>query len=124
MTPARIMAGLLAAGGTLWGLFCLPFLVGADWVHLNSTDLSILAGYLVTVGYFIRCCSHPPLSARRGIWIFSTVVQGGWLGWYVWGAIHGGARASAFEFMAVLWWIFAFVVSLVGLIIESHATSA
>jgi hypothetical protein len=124
MIPMRIMAGILAAGGALWGLFCLPFLIGGDWVHLNRTDLSILAGYLVTIGYFIRCFSNPPLSARRAIWGFSTIVQGGWLSWYIWGAIHGGARASAFEFVAVLWWLFAFVVSLVGLFTEPHAKSA
>jgi hypothetical protein len=118
------MAGILAAGGALWGMLCLPFLIGGDWVHLNRTDLSILAGYLVTIGYCIRCFSNPPLSARRAIWGFSMIVQGGWLSWYIWGAIHGGARTSAFEFVAVYWWLFAFVVSLVGLFTERHAKSA
>ena len=123
MTPMRIIAGILAAGGTFWGLFCLPLLIGGDWAHLNRTDLSILAGYLVTIGYFIRCCSkHPSLFTRRTIWILSALVQGGWLGWYIWGAVHGGARANDFVFAG--WWLFAFTASLVGLFADSHVTSA
>jgi hypothetical protein len=128
LTLARAMAGVLAAGGTFWGLFLLPFVIGglmnSNEIPLSNVDRMWIAGYLVTMGYYLRFFLNLPLLARRSIWFFSTLVQGVWLSWYLWGAAHGGARASAFEALAALWWFFSLTVSLIAFCIEPKATSA
>lgn len=112
----RVLSGLLAIGGILWGLFCLLFFITGD--ALRSLVL-FGPGYVVTIGYIVRFCTNPPLSARRTIWGLSCLVQGAWLGWYLWGAAHGGARASTLEFLGVAWWSLAFGSSVLGLAADS-----
>jgi hypothetical protein len=120
MVQMRLMAGLLAAGGIFWGLFCFLFIIAGDKAR---AFLVFGPGYLVTAGYVIRFRSILSLPFRRGIWAFSLLVQGAWLGWYLWGALHGGARSSAFEFLCVIWWSFAVVASLFGLVAEPREPS-
>ncbi len=115
MTTSKIIAVILAAGGTFWGVFCLPILIGA-WTHSVTLDLSLLAGYLITVGYFILCRLKLSLPARRAIWIFSALIQGGWLFFYLYGSIVRGTPIT--EWIIVVWWAFALVASLIALILE------
>ena len=115
MVKIRILAGILAVGGLLWGLFCLIFIVAGD----TAKALMLFGpGYVVTVGYIVRCCSLPPLAWRRAIWGLSGLVQGAWLLWALSGVVQSGFRGFAFEFITLAWWLFAFAVSVYGLVAE------
>jgi hypothetical protein len=115
MWKLRVVAGALAVGGVLWGLFCLPFMVAGTllaWACFGP-------GYLVTGAYIVRCFTTPPLGWRRAIWAASALVQGAWLLWALDGVRQGAWFSGfAFEFVTLGWWTFAFAVSVYGVIAE------
>ena len=116
----RILAGVLATGGILWGLFCLPLLWDFDSL---LKPLIFGPGYLATVGYFIRCLSTPSLIWRRVIWVASILVQGAWLTTLLWEQVTRqgffGHASGAGLLILGGWWTFAFFVSVYGLVAES-----
>ena len=120
----RFLAGVLAAGGILWGLLS----VGA--IGINGFSLIFIPGYIITLGYIIRCVYTPRLLWRRMLWGASALVQGAWLIFYFGTLVYGalryavGSRSSdsgssdsiigdvvnPFTF----WWIFALAISIYG----------
>jgi hypothetical protein len=65
LTPSvpRALAVFLAVGGCYWGLLLSPWVLRSD---LSPLAVAIFGpGYLLTIGYVIRCVSTPPLLARR-----------------------------------------------------------
>jgi hypothetical protein len=118
MKRIKTIAGILAVGGFLWGLLCLPFIISGKTLH---SLLIFGPGYIVTIGYFIRWFSIPRLSIRRAIWLSSLLVQGAWLAIYL---LLFALEPTAFGLFFGLWWIFAFGLSLFCLYSEPHVTSA
>jgi hypothetical protein len=111
----RFLSSLLTAGGVICGLLCSVFMF-RTW-----DSLVFLPGYIITVGYAIRCFHAPRLYWRRVIWGSSTIVQGAWAVGVASFAIYGVLRyggmtfADFFGFMIYYsWWIFALVVSIYG----------
>ena len=114
----RILAGVLALGGSCWGILLSPWLFQRDasplaWVVFGP-------GYVVTVGYIIRTFSTPPLGVRRLIWIASLLVQGAWLLWIIWGISERLAAGNTVNepILVVGWWLFATGASVAGLVTE------
>jgi hypothetical protein len=114
----RILAGLLAVGGTYWGVLLGPLIPHEE--HPLRLLLVLGPGYLVTLAYYARAISRPPLLVCRCIWWLSLLVQGGWLAWHVIGILgDGGPLLRLIEPVApVGWWLFATVSSVVALILE------
>jgi hypothetical protein len=129
MSRHRTLAGLLAVGGTIWGMFCLPLL----WEWDEPLKPLILGpGYLVTVGYFIRCLSNPSLAWCRVIWGASGFVQGAWLisfflpreaGFLQAWRFFGHGNGIGFLILGG-WWTFAFIASVYGLTTEPGISKA
>src|ERR1700677_1270816 len=82
----RILAGLLAAGGIFWGLLCL------ENIDYSLHSLIFIPGYIITVGYIVRCFYTPRLFWLRVIWGSSAIVQGAWLVWIIAELTHEGLR--------------------------------
>jgi hypothetical protein len=109
----RFLAGLLAAGGVLWGLLASAF------VFRTLASLVFIPGYIITVGYIIRCFSTPRLSWRRVIWGASVFVQGAWVIFYfgAYGVMYSSGDSHSVGDVAnlmTLWWIFALGISIYG----------
>ncbi len=104
----RLIAVLLAVGGSLYGVFLLA---GFGWEALIQFPLAV--GFLVTVGYFVRAITFPPLAVRRAIWVFSLIVHGAWL---IWVGIPDLPRAG--PNLVNLWWAVATAASAVALATE------
>jgi hypothetical protein len=107
-TLPRVIAVLLALGGSLWGAFLLG---GFGWEALVQFPLAV--GYVVTVGYIVRAMSFPPLAVRRAIWAVSLIVHDAWL---VWVGIPDLPRAGPNP--VILWWALATAASAVALAFE------
>jgi hypothetical protein len=109
----KIIAGLLAIGGAWWGFLCL-----LAWVGWNPPSGIIMfgPGYFVTMGYAWRAVATPALWLRRGLWIASFFVQGGWLFYYLL-HIEGGVVRDYFNVLTY-WWFFATIGSAVALAVE------
>ena len=101
--------------------FCLIFVLAGD----TARALILFGpGYVVTVGYVVRCCLNPPLTWRRAIWDLSGLVQGIWLLCALSGMVQGGFRGFAFEYISVAWWLFAFAVSAYAFVAEPEQQNA
>jgi hypothetical protein len=121
MGKFRVLAGVLAFGGVLWGLFCLLLILPYDSI---TALLYFGPGYVVTAGYIVRLCSTPPLGWRRAIWGLSALVQGAWLLWYLTELLRGASGPrKPFEWIALAWWSFAFSTSVLGFVAELDAKS-
>jgi len=115
MWTPRLLVLILSIGGVAWGLLCLPFLF---W---NPSYAIVIfgPGYVVTVGYLVRICWRLPMGARLGIWWLSAHVQGAWLIWALMGIAEGGwFRGGTFEWITLLWWLFATVASVLAALTE------
>jgi hypothetical protein len=119
----RFLAGVLAAGGILWGILLggLAFENGVDWA-----SLVLIPGYIITAGYIVRCIYTPQLSWRRVIWGASIFVQGAWLLFYFGGDLYMSLKGENNVYttqdkigdiinLMTLWWVFAFAISIYGL---------
>ena len=111
----RFLAGLLAAGGIFWSI-----------LSLGAISLVFIPGYIITLGYIVRCISTPRLSWRRAIWGASIFVQGAWLlyyfGGYFYEILRGAYNVYATQDeigdvinLMTIWWVFAFAISIYGL---------
>ena len=119
-TKFRFLAGLLAAGGVLWGL------LASAVMFRTLASLVFIPGYFVTAGYFVRCIYTPRLSWRRMIWGSSAFVQGAWLFivtvFLVCPAFHEGhITADDIPFIPLVWWIAAFSISIYGFLYDKRA---
>ena len=118
MSQPRKLAILLAIGGVLWGLFCLPFMIlGVPWRAFPTFG----PGYFVTVGYLVRACCNPPTWVRVTIWLLSALVQGAWLLLALALVVRGEYfsdyyKAFLFGVIILAWWSFAFAASVYGLL--------
>lgn len=125
----RRLARVLALGGFLWSLFCLPLMLVGVPVR---TVLIFGPGYFVTVGYFARAIMPNPPSAAaylwaRSIWWTSAVVQGTWLGWWLSAVIEnlrGPTVITPFGIVVTVWWTFATLASIYGALTERNAVDA
>ncbi|HEY1378253.1 MAG TPA: hypothetical protein VGF55_15745 [Gemmataceae bacterium] len=114
----RLLAAILALGGGYWGLILSPWLF-----QLDVSPLALVVfgpGYLVTLGYVVRAVSTPSLSTRRFIWIASIIVQGGWLGFALWGIAEkvAAGRMPNEPVLFEAWWALALVLSMAALLAE------
>jgi hypothetical protein len=119
----RFLAGLLAAGG----LFCSLFSIAASRISKDFLIyLVFVPGYIITVGYVIRCVYTPQLSWRRVIWGASVFVQGAWLffylGVYLYMSLKGENNVASLQDKIcdvinpmTFWWVFALSISIYGL---------
>ncbi len=116
-TPAlswpRIIAIVLALGGTFWGVFLL---LGFGPAALFPFPFGV--GYVVTAGYIVRAVSVPSLGVRRAIWIASFVVQGAWLQSV---GLPDLLRTGPNVFS--VWWGFATVASVIAIATEHGSAS-
>jgi hypothetical protein len=117
---ARLLAIQLAIGGSFWGLLLLPVLLSPNVPALAVAVL--VPGYLVTVGYIVRSVCTPPPEGRLLIWVSSLLVQGAWLlfliGSVIEKAVAGGSVAQDVSSVPAVWWLFATVASVVGLLAD------
>jgi hypothetical protein len=102
----RFLAGLLAAGGIFWSV-----------LSLGAISLVFIPGYIITLGYIVRCICTPRLSWRRVIWGASVFVQGAWLLFYfgAYGFTFSSGDSHSIADVAnlfTLWWIVALSVSI------------
>jgi hypothetical protein len=124
----RFLAGVLAAGGIFWGFLCSVFMF-----H-NLATLIFIPGYIITVGYIVRCCYTPRLLWRRVIWGTSAVVQGAWLisimGICIFSVYSDLRHAGDVEddvlpiIFDSLWWAFAFGISIYGFWFDKRQISS
>lgn len=116
----RILAGLLAIGGTSWGILLFPWI--RDSERLPQAILLFGPGYVVTLAYYIRVLTLPPLLGRQCIWWLSFLVQGGWLAWHLIANLcSAGPLIRLTEpHRPVGWWCFATAASVVALILEQE----
>jgi hypothetical protein len=115
----RFFAGLLAAGGMFWGLLCI-----GTFFDLNWGTLAFIPGYIITVGYILRCFCAPRLLWRQTIWGTSAVVQSAWLVFFISGFPYTHFQSSsesgdsitkiAALTIVLTWWIFAIAISIYG----------
>ena len=125
----RIFAGVLAAGGVFWGLFCLPLMIVGVPIRTIPT---FGPGYLVTAGYIMRALMASPPSGlavvlARAMWWLSALVQGAWLSWLILGLIENPYDSTIwtpFGVLILLWWTFAFAVSVYGIFNEPREATA
>jgi hypothetical protein len=110
----RLMACILAAGATGWGILCALFVLQGDW----RAQVILGPGYLVTVGYYWRTFGHPSPRWCRAIWGLSLLVQGAWLGWIVFAMFSVPLGAGLFGCFVIVWWAFAAAASLAALFME------
>jgi hypothetical protein len=116
----RLLALSLAIGGIAWGLFsALLLLAGAQPLEFV---VIFGPGYAITAGYIARVCHTPKPVWRILLWLASTLVQGYWLGWILLGAVRGELRGSTFELLSIAWWVYAFLVSVYGILGDVHET--
>jgi len=117
----RLLAGLLAIGGTYWGVLLGGLIPHAE--HPLRPLLVFGPGYLVTLAYYVRVFTPPPLLGRQWIWWLSILVQGGWLAWHLTGTLNqGGPLVRLTEPPLVVgWWILATAASVVALVMESES---
>jgi hypothetical protein len=116
---ARLLAVLLALGGCFWGLLLSPWIFQPD---VSPAAISGFGpGYLITLGYIVRSVSTPPLMVRRLIWGASIIIQGSWLAWIIWAICEQVIAGHTLNepSLPVVWWLFATVASVVGLLAES-----
>lgn len=97
-------------------MFCLIFFL---YGKLLRPLLLFSPGYIVTIGYIIRACYLPSLELRRVIWGASALVQGAWFSWFAVGDFSHGMHGFAFEWISLLWWAFAFLASIYGLVADA-----
>ena len=112
----RLLAAVLAVGGVLWGLFCLPIFVNNE--HVERPIMVFGPGYVVTIGYICRILWTMDRDLRRLVWGASALVQGAWLCWFLIGILNQGFRGFAFQYLALSWWTFSFLVSAYALIVD------
>ena len=110
----RSLAGLLAVGATLWGVFCALFIIFGGW----RAQVVFGPGYAVMVGYYWRALGRPSPAWCRAIWGWSLLVQGAWLSWVVVAMLAGPLGAGGFGILVIVWWIFATGASLIALLME------
>lgn len=110
----RLTAVPLAFGGSLYGVFLLN---GFGWEALIQFPLAV--GFVVTVGYFVRAITFPPLAVRRAIWGLSLIVHGAWL---VWVGLPDLPRAGPNP--VILWWALAAAASAIALASEPGNAAA
>jgi hypothetical protein len=120
MKHLQLLARFLAAGGVLWGLFCLPMVLDID----SPLKVAMFApGYLVTVGYFVRGFTRTPPGRARAIWGLSSLVQGAWLAAFAWSALTGrGFLRSTYPVAG--WWGLSFIASVYGWMAEPRSRPA
>jgi len=105
-TIARLIAGGLAIGGTLWGLLLLP------GVGLGLRFFLIFGpGYALTAAYLARTFSEPRREVRLVIWGASILIQGTWLIFVLakWGP----------NVLVLLWWGPAVAASMIAAFLDS-----
>jgi hypothetical protein len=120
----RFLAGVLAAGGILWGILSVA---ASTMSQSIVTWLVFMPGYIITIGYIIRCIYTPQILWRRVIWGASTLVQGLWVVFYFgalgYGVLRYGVGVSSGDSISIigdvanlfmLWWIFALCISIYG----------
>jgi|GEM_PF-3305109 len=111
----RVLAGTLAAGGILWGLFIFLLLAAGGFRPIGV--VVAIPGYMATVGYIIRASVNPGLRIRYVIWTSSFLVQSCWLGFFVMGATASDVTIP-FGVLCVSWWTFAAAASVVALVFD------
>lgn len=108
------LASLLALRGIFWGGFLALVIGRSGWTPIAVLILG--PGYAVTLGYLIRVFGNPTPGWRQTIWGSSILVQGAWLVLHFIDATNHEAR-NLFNLPGV-WWMFATVASIVGLVLE------
>jgi hypothetical protein len=114
----RVIAVPLALGGCYWGLLLAPWLF-----QPGASPLALIAfgpGYLITFCYVVRAICTPAFGVRRFIWVASILVQGAWALWITMAMAERaiGGHSINEPLVIVAWWLFATVVSVVGLLAE------
>src|SRR5947208_755694 len=71
----RVIAGLMAAIGLMWGVLTLGVTIDGDW----RAVVVFGPGWLATVGYVVRATCQVTRSVAKTIWFASALVQGAWL---------------------------------------------
>jgi hypothetical protein len=114
----RLLAGVLAIGGTFWGFLLSPWLFRPD--ASPTAWLVFGPGYLVTLSYYLRAFSMPPNEIRLLIWFVSLIVQGAWLLFMLWGIIPDilAGRSINEPSLPLAWWVFATIASAFGLVVD------
>jgi hypothetical protein len=114
----RVLAALLALGGSFFGVLLSPWIFRPD---VSPLALAVFGpGYAITLAYFVRMLSTPSLLIRRMIWVASLVVQGAWTVWYLSAIsekIVAGQSVNEPSLFSA-WWVLATVASVIGLITE------
>lgn len=103
----RLIAVVLALGGSGWGVFLL---LAFGPAVLFPVPFGV--GYVVTAGYILRASTTPAIGLRRLIWGASVLVQGAWL---CLGIADLGRTGPNLFFW---WWAFATAASVVALTTE------
>jgi hypothetical protein len=118
-TAFRLLAAMLAAGGTVWGLLCL-------WLILESHSLFgcllFAPGFAITLGYYIRTVWPPSRALCRALWSFSLLVQAAWLATACI-SYEGRTPRAVGEWAALGWWGASVVISLFGLPVDPGSLS-
>lgn len=118
----RSVARVLSVGGLVWGVTAfLPLCIGIGTFLFNDGDseqfkflAAVTFGYVVTIGYLGRSFTQLQPSTfeivwAKATWLLSTIVQG-------WFALPVLIQDSVD--LAAIWWVFAFAVSICGLILD------
>jgi hypothetical protein len=92
-------------------------LVGAD---IGVFALSFGPGYVVTVLHIVRACHTPRPNWRLLLWITSAIVQGAWMFPILLEIVRHGMDGSAFYALSFIWWVYAFLVSVVGVVADNQ----
>jgi len=107
----RLIAVVLAVGGSVWGVLLLLSAGAAVLVWFP-----FCIGYPLTAGYIVRAVTCPSLVVRRVIWLASIVVQGGWL-------LYAGLQELPRVTLPFLWWAFATAASVIAIAYEREPIS-
>lgn len=116
----RVLAALLALGGSFFGVLLSPWIFRSD---VSPLALAVFGpGYVITLAYFVRMLSTPSLSIRRLIWVASVMVQGTWMVWDLSGISAKIAAGQSVNepLLPSAWWVLATAASVIGLITEDN----
>lgn len=111
----RVVAGILATGGVLWGvLFGLVIVFGYNQLFAL---MIALPGYAVTFGYLVRTFRSPAIATKRWIWGSSAVVQGAWLAFLVLNC-RGSDYLTPLVLILLAWWGGTTLASIIGFFVD------
>ena len=114
MTKAipRVLAGILSAGGLVWGIILLALALTNGWRGILGVTLYFGLGYLVWAGWIVRTFTSLRFSFRVSIWIGSVAYHSV----YLLGSLKdfNGRNGE----LLIYWWSAALFLSLVALALE------